>query len=388
MEQYDLTCEPKWKIGLLGSVYFAGVLSTVIFVPMLADAYGRKWNAFISYVVFIVSVILILLMSDLMVLYVLLFIAGSTFGGRAIVNFNYVVEFIHERRKQLVVFLKLLWASLFIILFTAEFQFMTKSYYLVASIFLVCCIGGTIYVFVAVPESPVFYYNEERYDDARDSLEDMADFNSVYKIKNYGYYGYFRFVKEEQLKDLNDRVRAIARVSQGSSADPREMSGSNLMERHERQILIEEYKAIQEDYIARENYVIDVVRLTIMWSSATFCSYTLTYLNKYLSGSIYINYYFDGASGVIAYFLGVPLYSYCKVKISFLTALSVAFLGSIGIYMFEAGIISPYFIDGSCAPSGYPPDSAKDREYHLAKIIPVFTFTSKIGNFLLFYCCY
>lgn len=99
MEQYDLLCEPKWKIGLLGSVYFSGVLSCVVVVPWLADKYGRRWNAFINYVVFLVIVGLILVCSDLMTLYVLLFLAGATFGGRAIVNFLYVVDFIHARRK-------------------------------------------------------------------------------------------------------------------------------------------------------------------------------------------------------------------------------------------------------------------------------------------------
>lgn len=99
MEQYDLLCEPKWKIGLLGSVYFSGVLSCVVVVPWLADRYGRRWNAFINYVAFIAIVIAILLASDLMTLYVLLFLAGATFGGRAIVNFLYVVDYIHARRK-------------------------------------------------------------------------------------------------------------------------------------------------------------------------------------------------------------------------------------------------------------------------------------------------
>lgn len=42
--QYDLLCEPKWKIGVIGSCYFAGIISTIILVPWLADKYGRRWN--------------------------------------------------------------------------------------------------------------------------------------------------------------------------------------------------------------------------------------------------------------------------------------------------------------------------------------------------------
>ena len=53
--------------------------------------------------------------------------------------------------------------------------------------------------------------------------------------------------------------------------------------------------------------------------------------------------------------------------------------------MFESDIISPYFIDSlGCPPSGYPEGSAKDRKYHLDRIIPYFTFIAKIGTHLTF----
>lgn len=71
------------------------MLSCVVVVPWLADKFGRRWNAFINYAIFIVDVIAILLASDMLTLYVLLFIAGATFGGRAIVNFMYVIDYIH-----------------------------------------------------------------------------------------------------------------------------------------------------------------------------------------------------------------------------------------------------------------------------------------------------
>ena len=146
---------------------------------------------------------------------------------------------------------------------------------------------------------------------------------------------------------------------------------------------------IQDEYLADKKYTWDVFRLATMWTSASFCLYTLAYLNKYLSGSIFINYYFDGVAGITGYLLGKPLYSYCKMKASFLLALTVAFVGSLGIYMFEAGILSPYFIDDlGCPDSGFEPESPKDKEYHLARVIPFFTFTAKIGNYLLFYCAY
>jgi len=42
-EKLDLLCEPKWKIGLLGSIFFVGVVATTLVYPILADqCFGRK----------------------------------------------------------------------------------------------------------------------------------------------------------------------------------------------------------------------------------------------------------------------------------------------------------------------------------------------------------
>ena len=51
VEKYDMLCEPKYKVGLLGSMYFIGVLVSMTFVGYLADLYGRK-------IPFIVSLVL------------------------------------------------------------------------------------------------------------------------------------------------------------------------------------------------------------------------------------------------------------------------------------------------------------------------------------------
>lgn len=42
VEKWDMLCEPKWKIGLLGAICFVGVLISTAFVPLLSDKFGRK----------------------------------------------------------------------------------------------------------------------------------------------------------------------------------------------------------------------------------------------------------------------------------------------------------------------------------------------------------
>ena len=43
-EKLNTLCEPSYKIGLFGSLYFAGICSTVLIIPWLSDKYcGRIW---------------------------------------------------------------------------------------------------------------------------------------------------------------------------------------------------------------------------------------------------------------------------------------------------------------------------------------------------------
>lgn len=51
VEKFELLCEPKYKIGLIGSMYFIGVITTLTFVPLLADMCGRKGPFIITLIV-------------------------------------------------------------------------------------------------------------------------------------------------------------------------------------------------------------------------------------------------------------------------------------------------------------------------------------------------
>ena len=65
VEQFDLLCEPKWRIGLIGTLYFVGIMTTILLVPWLADKYGRKWNVLINYFLFMAAVLGVMLSNNL-----------------------------------------------------------------------------------------------------------------------------------------------------------------------------------------------------------------------------------------------------------------------------------------------------------------------------------
>lgn len=47
-------------------------------------------------------------------------------------------------------------------------------------------------------------------------------------------------------------------------------------------------------------YRLNLVRLIILWTASSFCSYFMLFENKYLEGNIYVFYYYEGITGVIA----------------------------------------------------------------------------------------
>ena len=65
IEKFDLLCEQKWKIGLIGSMYFIGVIVGMSFVPPLSDAYGRKVIFIVTLIISVIAQLALILTNDL-----------------------------------------------------------------------------------------------------------------------------------------------------------------------------------------------------------------------------------------------------------------------------------------------------------------------------------
>ena len=90
-------------------------------VPWLADKYGRKWAVLTSIYVFSFSVLVIMEGSELVILYVFLFIAGMTYGGRIVVGINYQLEFMPSSTQEILLTVKLFCSPILLIILTIIF---------------------------------------------------------------------------------------------------------------------------------------------------------------------------------------------------------------------------------------------------------------------------
>ena len=74
-------------------MYFLGVLSTMLVVPPLADIYGRKWVVTITYFVGVISLFGLFMTHNIYEAYFYFFLLGTTFAGKFVVGYNYLLEF-------------------------------------------------------------------------------------------------------------------------------------------------------------------------------------------------------------------------------------------------------------------------------------------------------
>ena len=64
-----------------------------------------------------------------------------------------------------------------------------------------------------------------------------------------------------------------------------------------------------------------------MWTVTSFSFYLLVFMNKYYEGSIYVNFYLDGASGIVGNCLSAIVYTPLRMRWSFIISTSITLFG-------------------------------------------------------------
>ena len=136
----------------------------------------------------------------------------------------------------------------------------------------------------------------------------MAHQNQVFKIRNKPYVQ-FKFIREIKPEQMSSVVMMDVERLLDPKNDNDDIIGRSDSELLDKLCREEDYNYILNELIAEKSYKTNVIRMTIMWTATSFGNYLLLYLNKYLSGTIFINYYFEGVSGIIGYIIGKVLYS-------------------------------------------------------------------------------
>jgi len=165
---------------LIGSVYFIGVVCTVMIYPIISDrCAGRKYVFLISGVIFAIAFFGLILATDLIWCYVFMFIMGTCWGGRIIVGMNYVLELNNPEYSKTLVFLFLITEPIILILLTFWYQFIDNSWKLISIITLCLIIVTLLTYWLFVPESAKWLYTWKHFDEARQVIREISSFNGV-----------------------------------------------------------------------------------------------------------------------------------------------------------------------------------------------------------------
>lgn len=130
-----------------------------------------------------------------------------------------------------------------------------------------------------------------------------------------------------------------------------------------------------------KDYRLNLAKMACMWSAASFNSYLMLFLTKYLEGSIFLNFGLEGFAGLVGACFASYIYGRLGLRHSFMAsyAITAAFGGL--IFAFQSGIFNPRVIAWLelTKPSPHPIDSTASRDYYLAKLIPYLGFVTKVG---------
>ena len=94
VEQLDLVCVRGEKIGLIGSMFFAGWSTTVLFIPFASDKIGRRLIFLISIICVALIMAGLLFSTSVNLTIALMFFEGALTSGRTMVGYVYINEFL------------------------------------------------------------------------------------------------------------------------------------------------------------------------------------------------------------------------------------------------------------------------------------------------------
>ena len=176
-----MECAPKTKFGMIGSLYFIGIVISSFILPPLSDLIGRKPIVLLGVLLQALASVALLFSTSLDFTYVLIFIMGIAMPARAFVGYVFAMEFFPVASTAIATSMimcldgmVLLWTSLFFMFVDNHW----KSLYVIVVIV-------TFITFVAgffAPESPRFLISKGRYDDARRVITNMAFFNKLLRF--------------------------------------------------------------------------------------------------------------------------------------------------------------------------------------------------------------
>ena len=157
VERLSLTCEPKWKIGWIGSSLWLGWVFTLLFIPRLADKYGRHWIYTIGMLLLLPVFITTMCSHSIDLTIVCILLQGMLSTVRVSIGFVYMMEFVTKQRQTAMCTVFSMQPPIITLLATLYFSTISKHWFWFVFIGLLSLVMCCIFSFY-IPESPKYLF--------------------------------------------------------------------------------------------------------------------------------------------------------------------------------------------------------------------------------------
>ena len=169
-------CAPRWQVGLISSAYFIGYSITLLWLPLLADKYGRRKIFISGTIIDLFFYTGIMWTTNLHVMITLSFFEGLAASCTQTVGYVYMMELLPLRRQSLFTSIYSGYDTcLTYLIATIYFRFISNHwFYLAAFGYFLQIISVSLVWFL--PESPKILVELNRLDEAELAMIRIAWF--------------------------------------------------------------------------------------------------------------------------------------------------------------------------------------------------------------------
>lgn len=190
VDKLGMLCESQSNIGFLGSSYYIGIVVAMLVIPALSDCYGRKTVFVATMILQVFSQYGLMVAQNLHEATFYMIIAGACWPGKRVAGLNYQLEFIPESLQANYITFFSMFDYPSLLLISMLYQYISVDWFPQQAVGIVMSCVCLFYCHFYMPESPKFLYVNEKYDEVREIMKQMAGFNGKQIGKNY------RFEKE------------------------------------------------------------------------------------------------------------------------------------------------------------------------------------------------
>ena len=177
-EKFDQVCnqnqnmEHYFKIAI-----FSGLILSMLFVPSIADKYGRKTQFSTSLIITLVAQFGLLITESYQWGLFFIFLMGVASPGKFIVGLMFILDFIPKANHVTIIFLFLMANAVSVVFIPFYFFQISKDYYTLQCTCVLATFSTFCYTMLFLPESPWSMYKQQKFQTARLIMEGIAKMN-------------------------------------------------------------------------------------------------------------------------------------------------------------------------------------------------------------------